>query len=176
MEEWEIIEKIISEGNRDAFALIVEKYKVRIFNFIYRMVSNYEDAEDLSQEVFIRVYYSLGSFKKNFKFSHWIFKIALNICYDFLKKKKKIKKAEKKYFEERKIESENEILDFLAEKIKELPEKYRVVIILKYMQGFSYEEISEILGISRNLVKIRIYRAKEKLYNELKEILLRERD
>jgi RNA polymerase sigma-70 factor (ECF subfamily) len=167
----ELVKKIVLEDNKDAFVFLVEKYKVKIFNFIYRMVSNYEDAQDLSQETFIRAYSYIHRFKPSGEFSHWIFRIALNVCYDFLKRKKKLKKAEEEYLiKNKKIESENELIEIVQEKIEKLPEKYKVVIILKYIEGLTYYEISQILSIPVGVVKIRIYRAKEKLYNELKEI------
>jgi RNA polymerase sigma-70 factor, ECF subfamily len=173
------------QGDVDAFAEIVKRYETAIVNYIYWMVMNRDDALDIAQEVFIKVYQSLGKFNPEYKFSSWLFTVAKNCTIDT------IRKSQKNVFSLEEMAEENEegpgiqVEDFdspnpekfllnkelgfqLKEAMSELPSVYREVIVLRHLQDKSYEEISEILQLPLGTVKNRIFRARE----ILKEMLL----
>lgn len=169
----------------DAFEKLIEIYQKKVFNIAFRMMGNYEDANDAAQEVFIRVFRSLESFKEQSAFSTWIYRITTNVCLDELRKKKNKKLI---YIDEeiknedgevkRQIESDeptpeilaekNEIKKFINEAINSLSEEHKLVIVLRDIQGFSYNEIASITKTPEGTVKSRINRARQ----ALKEILV----
>jgi len=173
------------QGDQQAYTELLGKYRGAIFNLVFKMVKNKEEAEDLVQETFVKAFSALPSFDERFAFSTWLFKIATNNCIDYLRKKKlktfsidkptESKEGEiKQSFEDVKspdpeattIEKEKTSLIELA--IESLPLKYRDAIILRHKEDKSYEEISEILNLPIGTVKARIFRAREKLKQYLK--------
>jgi len=172
------------EGDQQAYQEILRRYRQPLYNLLYRMVRNKMDTEDLVQEAFIKAFSSLASFKQNYAFSTWLYKIAINNCIDFFRKKKlktlsidlpiDSKDGEIKRelpdvsFRPDKNILENEKDQIIQEAIKNLPEKYRVPIILRHQEDRTYEEISEIMAIPLGTVKARIFRAREMLKRELK--------
>ena len=173
------------KGDVEAFERLVEGYQKKAFNIAYRMMGNYDDANDLAQEAFIRVYKSIGNFKEESSFSTWIYRIVTNVCLDELRKRKnrnvvsidedvKLDDSEVK----RQIESDgptpeelverNELKRVVGEAIKELSEEHRLVILLRDIQGFSYEEIARIVKCPEGTVKSRINRARQALKDILK--------
>ncbi|MDP4094416.1 MAG: sigma-70 family RNA polymerase sigma factor [Bacillota bacterium] len=175
------------KGDVQAFEDLIEGYQKRVFNITLRMIGNYDDASELTQEVFIRVFRSLNSFKEEAQFSTWVYKIATNICLDELRKQKK-RKAVISLDEEirtddgeikRQIEDEKPTPDIIAEKnemknivnkaIQSLSEEYRFVIIMRDIQGFSYEEIAKIIKCPEGTVKSRINRARKALKEALED-------
>lgn len=181
--EKDLLEKS-KRGDIKSFELLIEGYQKKVFNIAYRIVNNYEDANDLAQEVFIRVYKSIGSFKEQASFSTWIYRITTNVCMDELRKRKnrnvvsldeelKIDDGEIK----RQVESneptpeetveKNELKKIVNEAISSLAEEHRIAIVLRDIQGFSYEEIAKFTNCPEGTVKSRINRARR----SLKEIL-----
>ncbi len=159
----EYIEKL-KQKDENAVRIFIREYKIPLYNYIYRIVYNREDAEDLLQEVFLKIFKNIDSidFKRNLR--SFIFKIARNSCIDFLRKRKsRIPFIEEIY------ESKNDIYERMKLKGKierallNLKEEDREIIILKYIENFKIKEISEITGIPENTVKIRIFRALKKL-------------
>ena len=184
----EKVEKAI-QGDQQAYTELLSKYKGAIFNLVYKMVKNREEAEDLVQETFVKAFGALPTFDEQFAFSTWLFKIASNNCIDYLRKKKlktfsidkpsESKEGEiKQSFEDEKspdpevcaIEKEKKSLIEVA--IESLPAKYRDAIILRHKEDKSYEEIAEILELPIGTVKARIFRAREKLKQYLKKKML----
>lgn len=171
-------------GDIEAFELLIEAYQKKVFNLAYRMLGNHDDASELAQEVFIKVYRSLKSFKEESQFSTWIYRIATNVCLDELRKRKNKKliyidesiKGEEEDLN-RQVEDNRPTPDIIAERnhlkkavnsaIQTLSEEHKIVIILRDIQGFSYEEIAEIVKCPTGTVKSRINRARQ----ALKEIL-----
>ncbi len=161
-------------------------YNDSVYRIIYRMVHNRQEAEDLTQEVFIKAYNSLISFNENYAFSTWLFKIATNHCIDFFRKRKlKTQSMEQTIrYKDDEIKQEYADSDPTAEKemladeksqiikqaIKELPEKYRVAIVLRHQEERSYEEIAQMLELPLGTVKARIFRAREMLKKSLRDI------
>ena len=180
----DIIQQAIN-GQESAYEALLHRYKNGIYNMIYQMIKNREEAEDLVQETFIKAFNSLESYNDNYAFSTWLYKIAFNHCIDAIRKKKlktfpldrpiQLRDGEVKH--EIKDETHSPEGDFLfAEKkkriqitINSLPKRYRQAIILRHQEDRSYEEISQILNIPLGTVKARIFRAREMLKKRLQE-------
>ncbi len=170
------------QGDQQAFDMLVHRYKDQLLNFVYRFVGNRNDAEDIVQETFLRVYKNKHYYKEIAKFSTWIYTIAGNLAKTELRKRKRRKlfsvsnfmNEEKDYEipdEERnpELEVDGTIKDDIIQKaIEKLPPKFKEVILLRDVQGFSYEEISQILNIPLGTVKSRVNRGRLKLQEDLK--------
>ncbi|WIV10516.1 sigma-70 family RNA polymerase sigma factor [Proteiniborus sp. MB09-C3] len=183
--EQNLIKKCVN-GNLKAFDELIEKYEKTAYNIALRMLKNPEDAMDVSQEAFIKVFKSIKTFNFESAFSTWLYRIVTNTCLDFLRKKSTIVYSLDNPIQTEDGEMERDIPDGshspeeLLEKkltkelvnnaIGKLEENHRVVIILRDIQGFSYEEISNILDCSIGTVKSRINRAR----NNLKDIVMKE--
>ncbi len=174
------------KGQQSSFSELIDKYKNLVFNLAYRMTYNLQDAEDISQEVFIRVYKSLSNFNPRYKFSTWLYQVTLNLCRDRFRKGKipsvsldtppnegdqkdfnSLIANPKNNLEEAFLQAEQ--TNFINTLISSLPPKYREVIILRHLRDLSYEEMSKILNISLGSVKSRLFRARELLKNKLKK-------
>lgn len=172
----EIIKKIL-KGQGDLYEEIISRYKNGVYSLCIRMVRNHEDAKDLAQEAFIKAYQNLDKYNPEYKFSTWIFRVASNLCVDYLRKAKKqtlpyedklsmphdTASAEDMY-----IHSDNKKV--IEKAILDLPEEYRVLIILYHKEGLSYEEMSKVLNLPLSKVKNRLYRGRNKLKDKLKDI------
>ena len=169
MEDKEIIKKCLS-GDKYAFSELVNRYKKLVFSTAYRMLGNYEEAEDASQEVFIRIYNSLNRYNSLYKFSTWSMRITTNYCLDMLRKRKgDVYSLESQYDlqddslspEEHYIKQENQ--NTVQKAIDSLPDKYKVLIILFHFRGLSYSEIMDVTGESLTIIKNRLYRGRQML-------------
>ncbi|MDP4092479.1 MAG: sigma-70 family RNA polymerase sigma factor [Bacillota bacterium] len=182
LSDYELIQKIL-EGDADLFSELVTRYKKLIYSIVYNMIKDREEVNDISQDVFIRIYQALNRYNPEYKFSTWSVKIATNYCLDILRKKKidsvpidEISHVpnSKDTPESRYIKKEQSRM--IREAIEELPEKYRIPIILFHQNGLSYEEITKILNEPMTIVKNRLYRArlilKDKLSGCRKEEIL----
>ncbi|MDZ7860258.1 MAG: sigma-70 family RNA polymerase sigma factor [Candidatus Krumholzibacteriota bacterium] len=174
------------EGDEKSFEILLNKYKGPVFSICLRMVNNRDDAEDLSQDLFIRVFNMLDRYNPAFPFSSWIYRITSNLCIDFLRKKKRnrllstdqpIKGKDgtmqrqlvsKEIGPERKTEV-SEKMKALEESIGMLPEPYRIIIILRHQQQLSYEEISDMLAVPLGTVKARIHRGRKMIVDFLSD-------
>jgi RNA polymerase sigma-70 factor (ECF subfamily) len=185
-EDKRLIERALN-GDENAFKTLLEKYRNLVFSIMLKMVRNKQEAEDLTQEAFMKAFASLSSFNEEFAFSTWLMKIASNNCIDFLRKKKLKTYSihEPIQYKDEKIEMDipdqdpspertliqSERSRLIEETINELPERYRYVIILRHKEEKSYEEISEIMNLPLGTVKAQIFRAREILNKKLKEVL-----
>ncbi len=161
------------KGDNDAFSELVSLYEKKIYNLALRMTRDREDALDLSQEIFIRIYKSLPLFKAQSTFSTWVYSIASNACIDFTRRESKRKTHsidEEEYFEipDLKYSPENsaensELREQIVGAIDSLSPEHREVIVLRELNGLSYDEIADALDISPGTVKSRICRAREKM-------------
>ncbi len=170
----EVIQNCLN-GDAVAFEILVERYKKLIYTTAYRMLGNKEEAEDVSQEAFIRIYGSLNRYNPEFKFSTWAMKITTNLCLDQLRKRKSFvlpMDELPEVVDDDKTPEENYISEETGREVQlaisKLPEKYRNFLVLFHVQNLSYQEIIEITGESLTIVKNRLYRARQML----KEILL----
>ncbi|WP_419954745.1 RNA polymerase sigma factor SigW [Neobacillus niacini] len=178
--------KQVLKGDQDAFAEIVELYSNSIYQLGYRMLGNRHEAEDIAQEAFIRAYVNIKSFNQDLKFSTWLFRIATNLCIDRMRKKKPdyyldaevsgtdgltmySQLASNSPLPENELES-LELQESVQKEILKLPEKYRSVIVLKYIEELSLNEISEILDLPLGTVKTRIHRGREALRQQLRYV------
>jgi len=176
-DEYLILE--IKKGNRQAFRYLVDKYNNLVWHLILRMVSQYEDAEDLSQEVFLRVYRDIHKFRGESKLSTWIGSIAYNAATDYLRKRGRKQKVMVDYndiipdirtddiatpLEELSREDTKKMIHVIIER---MPVQFRTVITLYHLEQFSYAEITEVTGMPEGTVKSYISRGrafiKEKL-------------
>lgn len=178
--------KQVLKGDQSAFAELVELYKDKVFQICYRMLGNRHEAEDIAQEAFIRAYVNIETFNQKRKFSTWLFRIATNLCIDWIRKKKP------DYYLDAEVagtdgltmysqvaadvqlpedEVENmELQETIQKEISKLPEKYRSVIVLKYIEELPLQEISEILDMPLGTVKTRVHRGREALRKQLKSL------
>jgi RNA polymerase sigma factor (sigma-70 family) len=183
-EDSTLIQRAIAGDNR-AYKKLMQKYRDAIFNFIFKMVRDRQQVEDLTQEAFIKAFASLKNFNDEYAFSTWLYKIATNNSIDFIRKRKL-----QMYSIDKPIESKDSDFTFelpddsyeadrtlisgqrtklLNEAIATLPEKYRKVIRLRHVEERSYEEIAEELKLPIGTVKAHIFRAREVLYRHLRD-------
>lgn len=172
--------KEAKSGSVEAFEELIKQCQKKVFNIAYKMTGNYDDANELAQEAFIRAYKSINKFKGDSLFSTWIYRITTNVCLDELRKRKNQKvislDEDIKYNDEEvkqqikdespgpeKILEKKEINGLIRECIESLPPDYKTVIILRDIEGFSYEEISKIVNCPEGTVKSRINRARKTL-------------
>ena len=183
MQECELIKKS-AEGNSDAFEKLIAPYMQLVINHAYMMLGDKEDAYDMAQETFVKAFVSVASFSGQSSFKTWIFKIATNVCLDFLRKKKRRPNvlsltsvdedgnekvcdvADTKSSPDT-ISESNELKDIILEAIISLDEDYRAAIVLRELEGMDYKSISKILGVSLGTVKSRINRARIQLREKL---------
>ncbi|HAJ32082.1 MAG TPA: RNA polymerase sigma factor SigW [Candidatus Atribacteria bacterium] len=178
MDDLKIIESCLL-GNTQIFSRLIDNYKNMVYNLAYRMSNSPHEAEDISQEAFLRAYQSLAHFNPSYKFSTWLYQITLNIVRDKYKKKEidyvsldtPIKTDDSEFYHQpadltnnpEQIISQKENLQTIQQAIYSLPLKYREVIVLRHLQDLSYIEIANILKLPQGTVKVRLYRAREQL-------------
>ncbi|MCI8403549.1 MAG: sigma-70 family RNA polymerase sigma factor [Clostridia bacterium] len=184
--ENELIKKC-KKGDREAFNRLFEIYQSQVVNIAYGMLSDREDAYDASQEVFVRVYKNIGSFKEEASFNTWLYRIIANVCSDILRKRQKNSKVisiSNMSDEENDMElpddaptpEENMELTerqrIVKNAISQLRDEYRIVITMCDIEDMSYDAIADMLGVPKGTVKSRINRAR----NALKKILIEKRE
>ena len=173
MEELKLISRC-KNNDVDAFEELISNYENKIYNLCNYMLKNKEDALDASQEVCLKIYRSISKFKGDSKFSTWVYRITYNTCMDFIKKRKdEISFDEVTNFELQREARTDEIIESkelkleIKKSILKLSNDFRTMIILRDVNGLSYQEIADILSIEVGTVKSRLNRAREALRNEL---------
>jgi len=170
-DDYSIIRQFI-DGDKSAFQILVKRHKEKVRNIIYITMNNSALVDDIAQDVFITVYRNLKHFRYESQFTTWLYRITVNRCKDYLRKMN----VRKIFFpiEEGAEVSEysspvenNDVSRIVMDAISKIPVKLRMPLILKDIEGFSYQEISETLNCEMGTVKSRIFRGREKL----KEIL-----
>ena len=164
----------VLKGDRKAYALLVDEYKSPIYNLAYRMTGNLEDADDLTQETFIRAYQYLWRYDTSKKFFTWLYTLALNLIRNHFKKNKYNKSSEElsaHLLADKNPSPETELIETqeISVYLLRLEDESRALLIMKFHQGLTFEEIAQITGKSLSAVKMRIYRGLEKLKELLKE-------
>ena len=174
------------KGNQKAYRELTERHQTAIFHIVYKIVRDKETANDLVQETFMKAFTSLASYRSEYRFSTWLYKIAANSSIDFLRKKRikalsldrtindesgsrEMDVPDYSYHPERDLERKEQRFS-IEEAISSLPDKYREVIIYRHQDDKSYEEIADLLDIPLGTVKARIFRARELLKKKLKAI------
>ena len=173
-EDGDIIHKCLT-GDTAAFGLLVDKYKASVYALAYAKLGNFHDAQDITQEVFLKAYQKLRTLKHWDKFLSWLYAITSNMCKDFLRAKAKrpdseyIADQDTARLERRSLASyhEDEVYQSLHETLAMLPEIHRQVLTLHYLGGMSCREIGQFLGVSPHAIAMRLNRARSKLKKEM---------
>ena len=170
-----IIIKVLGK-DKEAFAALVDKYKNPVYNLAFRMTGSRFDADDVAQEAFVKAYRNLKSFRQELSFFSWLYTIALNAARNWLKARKTPAGglgpegiADSKPGADAKMSSDQEITGMLGI----LPEKYRAAFVLKHLENYTCEEISQMLKCPAGTVRVRIHRAKQMLYERFNQFHLR---
>lgn len=164
----------VARDRPEAFAEVVSRYQDRIYSYTFRMTGSREDAQDLTQETFIRVYTHLDSFRIEERFSPWIYRIATNLCLNLLKRRKRTVNADWQADNSISPSSPESALEEREEQrvlqaaILQLPDQYRVAILLRHVHELSYDEIAQALEMPLGTVKTRLFRARELLQEKLR--------
>ena len=171
--------KLVLKGEKDAFSVLVMRYQKQIYSLTYRFTNNPEDARDLAQEIFIHLYRVLPKYDGKRNFFSWMYKVASNVCCNALRREKQQQTFPldkvinfspltvprdihpEEYYERR------EMRELVRQAVAELPDKYRLPIILRYMEDLSYREIAEILDLPITTIETRLYRGKALLQKRL---------
>lgn len=180
-------------GDQAAFRQLVERYQRKVYSLAYGMVHNPEDSLELAQEVFIKVHRYLGNFQGSSSFYTWLYRITMNVCIDFLRKERKGQAAvdyddQRGHHEEvnqgefplvssvatetpERVQSRRELGERIEAAMATLSEKHREVIVLREIEGLSYSDIAEALGIKKGTVMSRLHHARQNLQEELRPYL-----
>jgi RNA polymerase sigma-70 factor (ECF subfamily) len=184
-EDKELVERTI-KGEKEAFEMIIQKYQQPLLNYIGRTVGERELALDFTQEVFIRTYSSLHSYKPQYKFSTWLFKIASNFIIDYWRKKKidtfsldrqeqdndlpPLQVPDKELPFVKKLEF-SELKVRIEQELEKIPAPLREVFVWRHINEFSYEEMAEIKGLPVGTIKNRVFQARELIRKHLEKMV-----
>jgi RNA polymerase sigma-70 factor (ECF subfamily) len=176
--------KRAQKEDKEAFEELVRRHQARVFAVAGGILRNKEDVEDIAQQVFLKAYFSLKRFDQRAAFSTWLYKITVNECWDLLRKRKVrpllyeadlSEEQARQYGASEEREEQAQDVSERLEKRQELErlldcleERDRTMLVLKEVQGFSVEEIAEVLGINGNTVKVRLFRARQRITERLR--------
>ncbi|MFD0589233.1 RNA polymerase sigma factor SigW [Paenibacillus sp. GCM10027627] len=179
--------RLALKGDQQAFAELVDLYQDKLYHMAYRMLNNRQEAEDVVQDTFLRVYKNLDRFDETLKFSTWIYRIATNLCIDRLRKRRPTYSldAESQDYDgldgysmipsdNRTPESELILSDtqrIIHQAMESLPPKYKTVMMLRYIQDLSLQEVGDILDMPVTTIKTRVHRGREFLRKKLEHRL-----
>jgi RNA polymerase sigma-70 factor, ECF subfamily len=167
------------QGDQDAFAFLVQRHQRRVFNMVLRMLQDYDEASEITQEVFLAAWLGLPSFRGEARFATWLYRIAYHCCLRQLERRKRerslqaVMQAEKileGMNEEKQAEDSIELRDrqaIVREQLEKLPTKYRIVLILRHLQEMTYQEMADILTIPIGTIKTHLFRARHLLKERL---------
>lgn len=168
-------------GNVNAFSFLVEKYKHMVFTLAIRIVKNREEAEELSQDVFVKAFKKLESFKGDSKFSTWIYKIAYYASLDAVKRNKRVIHTENiDVFNESDVGIVQDALDYLHNKerkkiindaLSKLNDEEQTILTLYYFEDLPLKEVSKVVDLTLDNVKIKLFRSRKKLFSILKNVI-----
>ncbi|MBC7344534.1 MAG: sigma-70 family RNA polymerase sigma factor [Clostridia bacterium] len=186
MDKWsdEALARAVQDGNKAAFGELVTRYQKQIFSLAYRLTNNPEEALDLSQEVFLRLYEVIGKWDRSRPFFPWMYKVAVNVVNTALRQKHPDPvplgdiieftpllpppgTQPEEYCEAKEMER------LVQEAVSRLPDKYRLPLVLRYVGDLSYQRIAEVLEVPVSTVETRLYRGKVLLYKRLSLVLER---
>ena len=177
-----------ARGDTDAFSHLVSKYERIVYRTAYSIVGNAEDAADLSQEIFLRIWHGLPSFRADARFSTWLLRIARNVCADSLRKQQRTAPTEPLILVQDEEEMPYDPPDLSPDAdphavyemketaadvraaLRSMSEEHRMLLLMRDADGMSYEEISSCLGLETGTVKSRLYRAREQLRQALRNM------
>src|ERR1700722_17087480 len=170
-----------------AFRDIVERYQAKVFSIIYGILRNHNDAEDIAQQVFAKIYFSIQSFDFRSSLLTWIYKITVNECYDYLRKKRVRKLVYERDFSEEDaqrmqnsettvgqappVETQLARKDLVLKLLAKLSNEDRSLLLLKEVEGHSVEELSQMTGMNENTIKVKLFRARQKLLKAAQRLM-----
>ena len=177
----------VQAGDEMAFRDIVERFQAKVYSIIYGILRNRNDAEDIAQQVFAKVYFSIRNFDFRSSLLTWIYKITVNECYDYLRKKKVRKLVyESDFSEDDAMRMENSEgatdhhapvdqrlanRDLVVKLLAKISEEDRSLILLKEVEGHSVEELAQMTGMNENTIKVKLFRARQKLLKSSQRLL-----
>tara|TARA_B100001769_G_scaffold221052_1_gene181316 strand:+ start:1049 stop:1693 length:645 start_codon:yes stop_codon:yes gene_type:complete len=185
--DWMVVERV-QGGEVEAFDALVKKYRQSLFSVVYNMTSNREDASDITQEVFIKAFQSIGRFRGQASFYTWLYRIAVNTSITFVKKSRRQRFVNYEIIDETVVSEEilasltaknktekgailSELQEKLNDSLQKLSPKHRIVIILHDIEGMSHKSIAKIIKTSTGTVRSRLHYAKRELQAYLKDYL-----
>src|SRR5260370_32739988 len=165
-------------GDQDAFSLLVQQYQRRVFKLVFRMLQDYEEASEITQEAFLAAWQGLPSFRGEARFSTWLYRIAYNCALKQLELRKRDKTLQQALQNEQTLESTGdeqraahiEALDnkeLIQEQLSQLHAKYRIVLVLRHLQDMTYEQMAEVLTMPIGTIKTHLFRARNLLKERL---------
>src|SRR6266480_3416163 len=169
-------------GDQDAFALLVQRHQRFVFNLVFRMLGQYEEASEVTQETFLAVWQGLPGFRGNARFSTWLYRIAYNCALKQLEQRRRdqalqlaiqVEQADQRINNDERIGAEIEAHDhqtIVREHLSKLPAKYRIVLVLRHLQEMTYEEMAEILTLPIGTIKTHLFRARNLLKERLEAL------
>src|SRR5713101_6555768 len=164
-------------GDQDAFAQLVQRYQRRVFNLVYRMLQQYEEATEITQETFLAAWQGLPAFRGDARFATWLYRIAYNCSLKQLEQRKRDKALqvalEAEQDDAKLVDTEMDVRDrqaLVREHLSHLPAKYRIVLILRHLQDMTYEEMAEILTMPIGTIKTHLFRARNLLKERLQAL------
>jgi RNA polymerase sigma-70 factor, ECF subfamily len=176
----------VQDRDELAFREIVERYQAKVFSIIFGILRNHNDAEDIAQQVFAKIYFSIRSFDFRSSLLTWIYKITVNECYDYLRKRKVRKLVyESDFSEEDTLRMENSEMasdqsapidsslaerDYVWKLLSKVSEEDRTLMLLKEVEGYSVEELAQMTGMNENTIKVKLFRARQKLLKAAQRI------
>jgi RNA polymerase sigma-70 factor, ECF subfamily len=172
-------------GDQEAFALLVQRYQRKVFSLVYRLVRRQDDVEDLAQEIFLKVFRAIRSYNFRASFGAWISRVAVNHCYDYLRR---VRSSRLSYFwelseESRRvleagpeagekatltIEDQTALKEIVGKLLDRAPAEDRTVVVLKDIENLSVEEIAATMNWTISKVKVRLHRARKRMLADLK--------
>lgn len=169
----------VQAGDEMAFREVVDRYQSKVFSIIYGILRNHNDAEDIAQQVFAKIYFSIRNFDFRSSLLTWIYKITVNECYDYLRKKRVRKLVYESDFsaeDAQRLESADPAVDpapavdkrlaqhdLVVKLLSKVSEEDRTLILLKEVEGHSVEELAEMTGLNENTIKVKLFRTRQKL-------------
>lgn len=187
-DEARLVERVQAKDD-SAFRELMERYQNKVFSIIYGILRNQNDAEDISQQVFTKVYFSIGNFDARSSLLTWIYKITVNECYDYLRKKKVRKLVYESDFSEEDaqrmdnseagadrgpaVDSQLAQRELLTKLLAKVSAEDRNLILLKEVEGHSVEELAQMTGMNENTIKVKLFRARQKLLKAAQRLMRR---
>jgi len=185
LEDFKLIDQAVNEGDEQAYAMLMDRYKRPVYHMVLKMVRNVDDAEDLTIEAFAKAFKNLHKFKKDFTFSTWLFRIATNNAIDFIRKKRLNTMSidtsftddngdavgfdvEDQNLNPQEVAIKSQKIELIQMFVTKLPAKYQRLVRLRYFEEFSYDEIAKELDAPLGTVKAQLHRARELMYDLVK--------
>jgi len=169
----------IQQGDELAFNEVVQRFQTKVHSIIFGILRNRNDADDIAQQVFAKVYFSIGSFDSRSALLTWIYKITVNECYDYLRKRKVRKlvyesdisdedqlrsaRSDAAVDKSPTVENELALRDYVVRLLSRVSEEDRNLLLLKEVEGHSVDELAEMTGMNQNTIKVKLFRARHKL-------------